>query len=62
MEKRRVDLMDRMVNPPAFGERKVLCPPLTGVEDYMKYLADHREDYRRLFGSEDGNPLNHAPL
>ena len=46
------DQIDRLINPPLI-EREgmvVLSPLLGSVGDYMKYIKDHREDYKRLFG------------
>lgn len=45
---------DLMINQPKFvgPDTVVLSPPLGSVGEYMKYLADHREDYKRFFGVE----------
>jgi hypothetical protein len=51
-DKARLDRIEKMVNPPLMGKREVLCPPLGSIEEYMRYLEAHREDYRRLFGDE----------
>ena len=49
----RRDHIARAINPPRIGEPSVvLSPPIGSVDAYMKYLADHREDYARLFGSD----------
>lgn len=45
----------RAVDPPVLlrGDEVVLSPPLE-VDKYMKYLTEHREDYRRFFGKAGG--------
>lgn len=51
----RADHMERLVNPPAImgPQTVILSPPLGNVEEYMKYLSDNREHYRRFFGVDD---------
>lgn len=54
LEQRLRDQMDLVINPPKiFGpDTIVLSPPLSSVDEYMKYISDHREDYKRFFGHE----------
>jgi hypothetical protein len=48
------DQIEKMINPPLVGERGVvLCPPLGSVEEYMRYLEVHKEDYHRLFHGDE---------
>jgi hypothetical protein len=43
---------DHIVNPPLIGVRDedALCPPITSVDDYMKWLKENREALKRFFG------------
>ena len=51
-EQRRLVQIERLIHPAAIvgPHTVVLCPPLGSVDKYMKYISDHREDYKRFFG------------
>lgn len=53
--KRKREMLDRLINPPAImgPDTVILCPPLGSVDEYMKYLEEHKEDYHRFFYPEE---------
>ena len=50
-KKRQLEWLEKQINPPAIvgPDTVILCPPISSVDDYMKYLKEHAEDYRRFF-------------
>lgn len=46
----QIDKAERLVNPPIIlsPEAKRLCPPID-PDAYMRYLAENRDAYQRLF-------------
>lgn len=42
--------LDKIVNPPILGDREVLCPPITSVDAYMKWLRANRKALKNFFG------------
>lgn len=55
MDKVERDRMERIINPPAIigPDTVILCPPLTSVADYMSYIEQNSEHYRRFFGGNE---------
>lgn len=49
------DEIDLLIYPPAIigPDTVILSPPLGSVAEYMQYLSDHAEDYRRFLGLDD---------
>jgi hypothetical protein len=46
--------IERLINPPAvgFSEGQVLCPPISSVEDYMRWITENRQQLRIWLGLE----------